>query len=44
MKFHPTLGLAAALCFAAVSCYPIDYYERDKANRGAQKKTAEKTE
>ncbi|HSP43475.1 MAG TPA: hypothetical protein VLO11_11435 [Luteolibacter sp.] len=44
MKFHPSLGLTAALSFAAVSCYPIDYYERDKANRGPQKKTAQKTE
>lgn len=44
MKFHPSLGFAAALCFAAVSCYPYDYYERNKSHRGLQQRTAQKTE
>ncbi len=44
MNFHPPLGLAAAICFAAVSCYPYDHYERNKSQRGLQQRTTLPTE
>lgn len=44
MKIHSFLGFTAAACFAAVSCYPYDHYERNKSNRGLQQRTTQKTE